>query len=435
MSPKSDPYWWDACLPGASAEADMPAELPAQVDVVVVGAGLTGTSAARTLAKNGASVLLLDAETPGFGGSTRNGGMVGGGHRLSIDELIARYGTETAHALLREAHCDSLAFAKGLIAEEAIDCDYHTYGRFSGQRSPAVYEETARAMERLSKIIPINVEMVPRTEQRREVGSDFYSGGLLLHDHGGLHPAKYHRGVLDAAQRAGAVVSAPTPVERVTRSGSGYRVDTPRGPVVASEVLMSTNGYTRQAFRPLMRRIIPVSSYVAVTGELPEDLIRSIMPGRRMIVETRNRHCYYRLSPDGKRLVFGARAAMHQVSQDTATRTIRGLMTEIFPALEGVEITHSWSGRLGFTFAMLPHVGRMDGMWHAMGFSGSGNAMAPYLGHKVALAMLGHKDAETAFMKTEFPTRFWHFGRPWFLPIAHALYRVLDIRDDLRRAH
>jgi glycine/D-amino acid oxidase-like deaminating enzyme len=194
MSPKSDPYWWDACMPGASAEADMPAELPAQVDVVVVGAGLTGASAARTLAKNGASVLLLDAETPGFGGSTRNGGMVGGGHRLSIDELTARYGTETAHGLLHEAHCDSLAFAKGLIAEEGIDCDFHTYGRFSGQRSPAVYEETARAMERLARIVPINVEMVPRTEQRREVGSDFYSGGLLLHDHGGLHPAKYHKG-------------------------------------------------------------------------------------------------------------------------------------------------------------------------------------------------------------------------------------------------
>ncbi len=140
MSLKSDPYWWEACLPGASAEADMPAELPAQVDVVVVGAGLTGSSAARTLAKNGASVLLLDAETPGFGGSTRNGGMIGGGHRLSIDELTAQYGTETAHALLREAHCDSLAYAKALIAEEDIDCDFHTYGRFSGQRSPAVHD-------------------------------------------------------------------------------------------------------------------------------------------------------------------------------------------------------------------------------------------------------------------------------------------------------
>jgi glycine/D-amino acid oxidase-like deaminating enzyme len=361
--------------------------------------------------------------------------MVGGGHRLSIDQLTARYGPETAHALLREAHCDSLEFVKELIREEQIACDFRVHGRFSGQRSPEVYEETARSIEKLREIVPIQAEMIPRSDQRREIGTDFYFGGLLLSDHGGLHPGKYHAGLLDAAQRAGTVVSGLTPVTGVEKSGSGYRVRTPRGDALASEVLMATNGYTKSTVRALMRRIVPVPSYVVATEELPGDLLQEIMPGGRMIVETRNRHCYYRLSPDGKRIVFGARAALHQVSQETATRTIRGLMTEIFPKLDSVEFTHSWTGRLGFSFAMLPHVGRMDGMWHAMGFSGSGNAMAPYLGHKVALAMLGHKDAETAFMKTDFPTRFYHFGRPWFLPVAHAMYRVLDIRDGMRRAH
>ena len=431
MAPKPDPYWWAARRPAATG---LP-ELPAQVDAVVVGAGLTGASAARTLTRGGASVLLLDAEAPGYGASSRNGGMVGGGHRLSLAELTARYGTETARALLREAHCDSLEFAKTLIRDEQIDCDFRIHGRFSGQRSPDVYDATARAMEELRAIIPIEAEMVPRSEQRREIGTDFYFGGLLLPGHGGLHPAKSHAGLVDAARRAGALVSGMTPATGVDRSGPGYRVRTPRGDVLATEVLMATNGYTTRAFRSLMRRIVPVSSYVAATEELPADLIAELMPGKRMIVETRNRHCYYRLSPDGRRLVFGARAAMHQVSQETATRTIRSLMTDIFPALEPYEITHSWNGRLGFTFSFLPHVGRMDGLWHAMGFSGSGNTMAPYLGHKVALAMLGREDAGTAFMKTEFPTRFWHFGRPWFLPVAHAIYRVLDIRDDLRRAH
>ncbi len=428
MNPNDMPYWWEAI----DRSPDTPPDLASEYDAVVVGAGLTGSSAARTLAQNGASVLLLDAEQPGFGASTRNGGMVGEGHRVPLDQMAARYGMDTAKALLREIYVEPLGFAKKLIAEENIDCDFHTHGRFRGQWNQAEYDATARSLDELRAIAPLNVEMVPKQRQRDEVGTDFYTGGLLLHDHGGLHPGKYLSGLVTAAKRAGATVGGHTRVNGVTPAGSGFTVEADRGPVRAGAVLMATNGYTRPAFGWLKRRIIPVTSFVIATEELDPGTIDSIMPGRRMVVETRSRHCYYRLSPDHKRFVLGGRAALSEVSQAKATAVLRKLMVQIFPQLKSARITHSWRGNTGFTFSFLPHLGQQDGVWHAMGFSGSGNGMAPYLGHKAALNMLGLQGKETSFTKTTLETRSWYRGTPWFLPFVHALYRGIDVKENLK---
>ncbi len=428
MTPKNTPYWWDAI----ERETDVQPEFNAEYDVVVVGAGLTGSSAGRTLAKNGASVLVLDAEAPGHGASTRNGGMVGEGHRVPLSAMAKRYGMETARALLREIYVEPLGFAKNMIEEEALDCDFHTYGRFRGQWNNAEYDATARSLDELRAIAPMNVEMIPRERQHTEVGTDMYAGGLLLHDHGGLHPGKYLSGLVGAARKAGATVCGNTPVTGVTPSGSGFIVSTPRGEIRAGSVLMATNGYTKPAFSWLKRRIFPVTVYVIATEELDPDLIQTLMPGKRMVVETRHRHCYYRLSPDGKRIVLGARAALSEIPYEKATEILRDLLTGIFPQLKSVGISHCWRGDTGFTFSFLPHLGQHDGVWHAMGYSGSGNGMAPYLGHKAALNMLGHKDGETSFTKTVFETKSWYRGWPWFLPLAHAFYRTVDMRENMK---
>jgi glycine/D-amino acid oxidase-like deaminating enzyme len=427
--PKSDPYWWEEF----AVFSDRPAELPGACDVLVVGAGLAGCSAALTLAKSGVDVLLLDAQRPGFGASTRNGGMIGGGYRLSLDQMTERYGRDTAHRLLVESHIDSLEFARNRIEQENIDCDYNTYGRFRGQWNKAEYDAASRSLDELRKLVPVNIEMVPREKQRQEIGSDFYSGGMLLHDHGGLHPAKYLTGMLKAAERAGAKIIGHTAVRKVNGSGSGFVVKTDNGAVRAGSVLMATNGYTTRDFSALKRRIIPVSSFLIVTEELPDDLVDDIMPARRMCVETRHRHCYFRLSPDSKRFIIGGRAAMSRISLERAAGILRGLMGEIFPQLKSARISHCWTGQTGFTFSFLPHVGQIDGVWHVAGFSGSGNAMAPYLGHKAAQLMTGNPAGQTAFTKTTLETRHWYRKSPWFLPIAHLLYRLKDHQENFTR--
>jgi len=365
---KSDPYWWE----DFPAFEDQPAEMPTECDVVVVGAGLTGCSAALTLAKAGQNVIVLDAQRPGFGASTRNGGMIGGGYRLSLEEMSAKYGPETANKLLVESHIDSLEFAVSRIRDEGIDCDYHQYGRFRGMWNKAEYDATAHGLDDLRKLVPVNIDMVAPQNQRAEIGSDLYSGGMLLHDHGGIHPGKYLNGMLKAAVRAGAKVFGHTTVDAVTSTGSDFEVSTDKGTIRAGSVLMATNGYTTRDFGELKRRMIPVSSFLIATEELPDGLVDDLMPARRMCVETRNRHCYFRLSPDSKRIVLGGRAAMNKVSAQRSAKVLAGLLAQIFPQLKGQKLTHSWTGQTGFTFSFMPQIGRFDGVWHAMGYSGSG---------------------------------------------------------------
>lgn len=429
---KQTPFWWEDAGTPTSAKLN---PLPKRSDVIVIGAGHSGSSAARTLAKAGKHVVVLEKEQPGFGASSRNGGMIGGGHRLSVSQLEERFGKTTGHRMLHEAHVDALQFAMSLIESEGIDCDYKQTGRFRGLWLKEEYEKSARELERIRKILPLDAWMVTKAEQRAEIATDIYAGGTVYPAHGALNPAKYVFGILAAAQRAGADIHGETPVTKIERNGAMYRVTTPRGVIEAPQVLAATNGYTTSALPDERRRIVPVPSFIVATEVLGAEKLKELFPTGRMIAESRERHCYFRPSPDGTRLIFGGRASMFSAPEGFVQAEIRRLITEIFPSLHSVKFTHSWRGRTGFTFDYLPNVGRnSDGVWHAMGYSGSGNAMAPYLGHKAALQMLGDPEGQTAFSATPFETRFWHRGRPWFLPFADVFFRLRDIRNNARRA-
>ena len=427
---KTDPYWWDDAGPPL-APKEIP--LPTAVDVLVVGAGLTGLTAAWTLAKRHKSVLVLDAGAPGIGASSRNGGLIGGGHRLSINQMESRFGKSTAHVLLHEAHLSAPEFAKRLMSQEKIDCDYVECGRFLGLWRSDQYDQYARELERLQALIPLEAEMVPRDQQKREIATELYAGGAIFPRHGRLNPAKWVAGVQSAARNAGAVVQGNTPVLALGRNSDEHVAHTQRGRICAKQVLIATNGYTPFYLSNLKRRIIPVPSFLVVTEALSSSRVRELLPTKRAVSESRERKCYFRPSEDGCRIIFGGRAAMFNVPDAFAQSQIRALLTQIFPDLKGVTFSHSWRGRTGFTFDYLPHVGQLDDIWHAIGYSGSGNAMAPYLGHKAALQMLGDSEGETAFSKTAFPTRWWYRGRPWFLPFADITFRGRDLLNNFAR--
>lgn len=425
---KSDPFWWEAAPPVSRA----PRAVAAACDTVIVGAGYTGLSAAITLARAGRSVLVFDKMRPGEGASSRNGGMASGNLRPSFEELIKTYGEARAKAIQSESKAAREDLAD-FIQREAIDCDFHLSGRFTGASSPDQYEVLAREAELLAKHLKVEAYAVPRDEQRAVLGTEYYYGGLYRGDIGGLHPAKLVAGMLARAEEAGAIVHGETAVLGVRREGDGWEVETARGRVKASNVIMGTNGYTDKVDTWLRRRLVPVRSRIIATAPLSDNLMKELMPKGVMCGETRRLHYYYRPSPDGRRILFGGRDGTIAGESPKPTEDLRRAMVDIFPILDGTEITHSWFGYVAMNRDMIPRIFSKSGVRYAAGYCGSGVVWARWAGQKAAQQVLGLEEGASAF---DFrPPRAVPFfnGTPWFMPALYAWYQYQDRREQSGR--
>ena len=410
------PYWWERGNGQPSVPGEPAAALPESVDAAVVGGGYSGLSAALTLARAGRSVVVLDARAPGFGCSSRNGGLVGPSfHKLGYKGLTASVGDKAARDILVES-MEALTFLKGFIAEEAIDCGFHPHGRFRGAARPRHYEELARQADDLKAAVGLEFDMVPRGEQQNEIGSDLYHGGIVYHQDGHLHPVLYHRGLAERAARAGARLFAGTPVSALRREGEGFELAVAGRRILARQVLIATNGYTDKAFAYHRRRVIPLRSAMIATEPLGARRMKELSPRGRGFGDTSRLVLYYRPSPDGERMVFGGRAFDIDDRPDRYAPDLYRLMTRVFPQLQGVALTHAWSGTVAYTFDHAPHIGQTDGVYFTMGYCGSGVGRATYFGRKAALKMLGSREGRTSLDGLAFRTRPLYNGYPWFLP-------------------
>ena len=418
---KLTPYWWDDVPRPVLPEA----ALPQAVDVLVVGSGYTGLSAALHTARGGRGTLVLDAGPIGFGCSTRNGGQISTSIKPGHDALARRHGAETATRIIRDGQA-SLAWVGDFVAAERIDCDFRVVGRFHAAHSPRHYEELARRLRTQPKGLEVPAHMVPRAEQRRELGSDAYFGGVVYERHASVHPARFHQGLLERARAAGAAVIGDCAVRALRRDGAGFTVATARGSVVARDVIVATNGYTGALTPWLRRRVIPVGSYIIATEELPAATVARLFPTDRIVSDTRRVVYYYRASPDRRRVVFGGRVRAGETDPRASAPLLHAEMTRLFPELAGTRISHSWLGFVAYTFDETMHAGVHEGVHYAMGYCGSGVGMAGYLGMRVGQSVLGLAEGRTGLHEAPFPTRPFYRGNPWFLAPAVAYYRWRD---------
>ncbi|MCX7353708.1 MAG: FAD-binding oxidoreductase [Alphaproteobacteria bacterium] len=424
LNAKMEPYWWE----GAPRPVLPEPKLPRRTDVVVVGCGYTGVSASLTLAREGREVVTFDAEHAGWGCSTRNGGQIHTKLRLGLGTLAKTHGKDRAVAMIKEV-TNARNYVEDLIKREAIDCDWNVCGLFVGAHRPGDYDALAAERSVYKRECGIDADMVPRGEQRKEIGTDAYYGGLLVHKNASLDPGKFHAGMLDRAIKAGVKIAIHCPVTKVEKDGNEFVVTHARGTIRAKNVIMATNGYTNATgvSPELRRRVVPIGSYVMATEKLPADLMKRLMPKMRAIIETRQVVYYYRASPDGTRFVFGGRVAAGETDPTVSGPLLHTALSRIFPEVKDTKITHSWMGFVAYTFDSLPHIGTHDGIHYAMGYCGSGAHLAPYLGHKVALKVLGRTaDAATAYDDLKFPTRPFYSGTPWFVGAAVRYYKFLD---------
>ena len=426
--------WQDKSLwlDGLPEVPHLPEKLPKTCDVLIVGSGYTGLNAAIETARGGRSTLVLDANQPGWGCSTRNGGQISTSIKPSLEKLTASFGAERALAIRNEGET-ALDWIEERVLSEKIDCDFRRVGRFHAAHTPQSYEELVRVAERLVRTENIEAFAVPKDAQREELGTDVYWGGVVYPRHASVDPARLHRGLLTSALDSGTEVIGNCAVTLIKGSAGHFEVTTAKGVVRARDVIVATNGYTSGLTPWFQRRVIPIGSYVIATEPLPVELVDRLCPKDRIASDTCKVIYYYRASPDRRRIIFGGRVSANETDPRLSGPRLHKDMCRIFPELAGYRISHSWMGTVAYTFDEMAHVGKHDGVHYAMGYCGSGVSMASYLGMRVGQKVLGLSEGVTAFDNLPFPTRPLYHGRPWFLPPLVAWYRWRD-RKQYERA-
>ena len=421
---KTDPYWWEAAPPEDPGRDPLPDE----TDVAIVGSGFCGLAAALELARNGLSVAVLDSGPLGIGASSRSGGMVSSGQKLVLKDALKGFPPDQAAEALEDSKA-TFDFLQTLIAREQLDADLQISGRFFGAWTPAHYATLGQQAALLAERTGVRARMIPRARQREEIGSDFYHGGMLVEEYGGLHPSKYNAALRRAARRAGAGLHAFAGVEGWTPDGPWQRVRTARGTLRAKHVVVATNGCTSANLTWFRRRLIPVTAFIMATEPIEPRVMDEILPHRRMVSDTRKELSFYRPSPDGTRILFGGRPNAFGNDERSAAIGLHARMVQVWPQLRDVKLSHSWRGNVAMTFDRLPHLGQEDGIHYALGCNGNGVAMMSWLGHQTAERILGRRNRPSAFEDRPFPAPPLLRDNTWLLPLASAGYHLRDFLD------
>lgn len=419
---KSVPYWLDTATPFPGAE---PGPVEGSVDVAVIGGGLTGLSAARALARGGASVAVLEKGKVVGEASGRNGGHVNNGTAHNFAALVESLGLDRARAIYH-AFDEAVDTVERIASEEGIACDFRRSGKIKLAAKPEHYEKIARGFELLQREADPEARLVPREALRQEIGSNAFFGGVLHPRSAQMHVGRFGAGLAEAATRRGARIFEGASVTTMRREAGGYRIVTARGTLRAKQVLLAT-GASKLGPMYFRRRLVPLGSYVIVTEPLGADRIASIMPTQRTATTTRIIGNYFRTTPDG-RLVWGGRARFalpSQASDAKSGRVLEAQLRETFPQLGPARIDYCWGGTIDATQDRLPRAGEQDGIFYATGYSGHGVQMSVHMGEAMA-AVIGGRPEANPFRDLQWRPVPGHFGPPWFMPFVGLYYRVMD---------
>ncbi len=420
---KLESYWLDTAPPFQAAAQGA---VPPRADVVVVGGGFTGLSAALALAERGATVVLLEAGRIVGEASGRNGGHCNTGLAHDYAALASRLGEERARAYY-DAYNEAVRTVEAVVARERIDCDFRRCGKLKLAAKPEHYDKLARAYEYQCKV-ETDIKLVPRSELASEIGSEQYYGGLLQPQGAQMHMGKFGVGLAEAASRAGALLFQHAAVQDIERISGGYRVKSARGDITAGQVFLATGNSSLGPFGHFRRRLVSVGSFIIATEPLPREVLDRITPSRRNYVTTKNIGNYFRITPD-ERLLFGGRArfALSNPASDVKSgRILQQAMAQVFPELANTRIDYCWGGLVDMTADRLPRAGQHEGMFYSLGYSGHGVQMSVHMGRQMAEVMGGRAESNP-WRDLDWPAIPGYHGKAWFLPFVGAYYRLQDI--------
>lgn len=387
------PSLWAATAAPAPATTALPAGEHA-VELLVVGAGVTGLSAALHATGRGARVMVLEASEIGFGASGRNNGLVIPAlTRADPDVLVRAFGVEKGEALVAVLR-DAADTVFGLVRRHGIACEAVQQGWVQpAHRESRLLLSRSRFEQWQRRGAP--VELLDRDQVAAITGSGFWCGGWLNRSGGHLNPLGLTRGLARAAQAAGAAVHTHTPVGGLQRAGDGWRVATAGGSVRAHKVLLATHSYsgfaTPSPWPGLAQTLVPVRSYQMATQPLPAALRATVLPQGHAMSDTQGDLHFAHLDAQG-RIVTGGALAFAPGYEARLRRRIGQRLLKLYPqlqALDEVRFDHLWHGVFAATPDKLPRFWRLDdGVLGWVGCNGRGLALGTALGPVLADAAL-----------------------------------------------
>jgi glycine/D-amino acid oxidase-like deaminating enzyme len=383
---------------------------PLRAEVLIIGAGYTGLSAALHLCESGVDVVVLEAAALGDCGSGLNGGQVIAGVKHDPDTLEQMFGSALGAQLVQTvASGPDLVFE--LIRKYQIDCAATRSGWIQPATSDAELLPIVRRVEQWRRR-GAPVELLDRSAVSRLIGSQRYCGGWLDRRGGTVQPLSYLFGLARAVQRLGGRIFADSPAVRLESVGAQWRVHTTGGEVSAATVVLATNAYTDQLVDALRTTVVAVPSFQVATEPLPQVLRDSILPQGQAASDTWHLLRYYRLSPDG-RLVLGSRGFFGQAPLARTARHHYRAVREIFPQLRGLRYEYHWGGLVAMTSDQLPHLHEVaPGLLAGLGYNGRGVAMATVMGRLLARRIQGMPAEELGFPITAVrPMRLHRFSQ------------------------
>ncbi|PYG29475.1 NAD(P)/FAD-dependent oxidoreductase [Pelagimonas varians] len=426
-SAETDRYWAQT---GPKSEwAKLGGDL--DVDVAVVGGGFTGLNAAATLALGGARTAVLDAMSPAWGASGRNGGFCClGGTKLSNSIIKSRFGADAAAEWFQtQAH--SVAHVRGLLDQHSIDADTHSEGETQLAHSRRAWKAMQTEAEHIYTDYGVSPVLIEQGDLAVQGLAGPWFGAMTTPLGFALNPQKYHDGLARYAVRSGANLFGNAPVTDLKRENGRWTLTAQDHKVTAGQVVLATNGYSSDDLPNWLRaRYLPVQSSIILTRVLSaKEQQAAGWWSSQMAYDSRHLLHYFRLLPDG-RFLFGMRGGLSasKRSQARISQKIRADFQRLFPVWTNVDITHEWSGLICLMPRLMPFVGPVpghSGLFAAMGFHGNGVAMGSFSGHLLAQHILTGHQLPTAVSKT--PSRFplGRFRRCLLAP-AYTMAGLLD---------
>jgi gamma-glutamylputrescine oxidase len=403
-----------------------PLEGDEQADVCVVGGGIAGCSAALDLAARGYSVVLLEARRIGWGASGRSGGQAICGFGASQQVIVAQAGLEVARRMW-DVSVEALALLKRRVADHAIDCDLHW-----GHLHVATKERQRRELQQHQRELEDcyrygETKLLDRSGVESLLATRRYCAGLFDPRSGHLHPLNYTLGLARAAERAGATIHESTVVSSIEPGGK-VRVATPRGTVIARQVILARGGYLDGVRTGADGRVMPVGTYVVATEPLGEERIHKLMRENFAVADVNFVLDYFRRSAD-HRLLFGGRVSYSGINESDSGRATRARMLKVFPQLADARLDYVWGGYVDITMNRAPDFGHLaPNVIYLQGFSGHGIAMAGMAGRLAAEAVAGQAERLDLFARV--PHRIFPGGRMLRTPalvLGMLWYRLRDL--------